>query len=66
LQTVLYIEYAGRSVFKPEAARELIADMERSIRSIQSKAKFADDRERDEVLSVYREGIETSRRRLRE
>ncbi|MBI3851124.1 MAG: CehA/McbA family metallohydrolase [Verrucomicrobia bacterium] len=60
----VYIEFTGRSVFKLEAARELIAEMERSIRSIESKAQFADDHERDEVFSVYREGIETLRRRL--
>jgi hypothetical protein len=62
--SAVYVELGGKTIFKPEAAEALIADMQQAIRTIDQKATFADDAERDEVLSVYRGGIATLRKRL--
>ena len=55
---------AGESVFKREAAAELIANMNEAMRAIREKASFADDKQADEILNVYREGIASLRKRL--
>ena len=60
----IYLEFGGKGVFKKDAAEALIADMESSLQTIPTKAKFADDAQRDEVLNIYREGIATLRKRL--
>ena len=62
--SAVYFEVDGRTIFKPEAADTLVADMEDAIETIQEKSKFADDRQRDEVLEVYRQGIAALRRQL--
>jgi ABC-type Fe3+-hydroxamate transport system substrate-binding protein len=58
------VEIAGKTVFKPEVAAELIANMNDGLRTIREKANFADDKQADEVLNVYREGIASLRKRL--
>ncbi|HEX5104381.1 MAG TPA: CehA/McbA family metallohydrolase [Pirellulaceae bacterium] len=60
----IYIELAGRRIFRPEVARGLIADMEKSIEAIKAEGKFADAAEEEAVLSVYREGIAVMQQRL--
>ena len=60
----VYIELAGKRIFEPEVARELIAEMEEGIKTIEAKATFANDRERRAVLNVYQEGIAILRGRL--
>jgi len=62
----IYFEFASRSVFQPDAARSLIADMEKAERAIGGQAHFADAAQREEVLALYREGIASLRRRLNE
>jgi hypothetical protein len=62
--SALYVEVAGRPIFKPSAARDLISDMENAITDILAKSRFENDRQREEVLGVYRSGIETLRSRL--
>ncbi|MSU70208.1 MAG: hypothetical protein EXS39_05440 [Opitutaceae bacterium] len=62
----IYLEIAGRPVFRRADAQELIADLETSLRTIQTKAQFADEPQRNEVLGAYREGIAMLRRRLQE
>lgn len=62
--SAVYVEVAGRPIFKPAAARELIADMEGAITDITAKGQFDDNAQREEVLKVYRTGIETLSRRL--
>jgi hypothetical protein len=60
----IYVELAGKSLFKKEAAEALLANMELALRDIPPKAKFADDSQRNEVLKVYRDGIERLKKRL--
>jgi hypothetical protein len=62
--SAVYIELAGKKIFKPDAAKELIADMQQSIQTIQEEAVFADQRQRERVLGIYRDGIATLRKRL--
>jgi hypothetical protein len=62
--SAVYVELAGQTIFKPEVAEMLIADMQRAMATIEEKANFADDTERDEVLDVYRQGIRTLRGRI--
>lgn len=59
----IYVELDGKPVFKKEAANALVADMESALAAIPANAKFDDDTQRDEVLNIYREAIETLRRR---
>ena len=58
----VYVEIAGKTLLKPEAAKELIADMNEIMLRIREKASFTDDKLADEILDVYREGIASLRR----
>ena len=62
----IYIELEGKRIFRPEVARGLIAEMEKSIESIKTQGKFADVAEEEAVLSVYRDGVTTMRKRIDE
>lgn len=62
--SAIYVEVAGKPIFKPAAARELIADMEGAITDITAKGQFDDSAQREEVLKLYRNGIETLSKRL--
>jgi hypothetical protein len=62
--SAIYVEVAGKPIFKPEAARELIAEMEGAIADITAKGHFDNDAQRDEVLGVYRAGIGTLQKRV--
>ena len=61
--SAIYVEVAGKPIFKT-AARELIADMDGAMKDVTSKGQFDNDAQREEVLKVYREGIESLTRRL--
>ncbi len=60
----VYLHLDGRSVFQPEVARSLLAEMEESADKIRSRASFNSARARESVLRVYREGIRILRERL--
>lgn len=62
----VYIELGGRRVFRPEAAKALIAEMESALSQIPAKGKFANEAQREEVLKIYRDGIRSLRQRLGE
>ncbi|MEQ2005652.1 MAG: CehA/McbA family metallohydrolase [Limisphaerales bacterium] len=62
--SAIYVEIAGKPIFKPAAARELVADMEGAVQDITAKGQFDNPAQRDEVLKVYHEGIATLRKRL--
>ncbi|MHC4431957.1 MAG: CehA/McbA family metallohydrolase [Planctomycetota bacterium] len=64
--SAVYLEIGGKTIFKPEVAKELITDMNEAMRIIRAKASFADEKQADEVLNVYRQGIASLRKRLRE
>ncbi len=61
----VYVEVAGKAFFDPTTARALLADMQRSLRTIDTDAVlFANDRERQRVRKVYEEAIATLGKRL--
>jgi hypothetical protein len=62
----VYIEFGGKRVFQKEAAQALLSDMESALKVIPMKANFDTDAQREEVLEIYRGGIETLQRGLRE
>jgi hypothetical protein len=64
--SAVYLEYAGRPVFRRNAAETMVAEMEAALKAIPAKGRFDDDKQREEVLQIYREGIRTLRRQLAE
>jgi hypothetical protein len=60
----IYVEFNGKNLFKRDAAEALVADMESALKAIPGKAKFDDATQREEVLRIYRDGIEALRQRL--
>jgi hypothetical protein len=62
----IYLKMQGRgNIFDADTARELVEELRASIETIQEKAVFADDGERDKVLGVYRTAIESLEARIR-
>ena len=51
-------------IFRVDTARELIEEIRASIETIQEKAVFDDDDERERVLGVYRAAIKTLEDRI--
>ncbi len=64
--SVIYVELAGRTIFRADVARGLIEEMRESMDVIQEKGTFASDARRDAVLGVYREGIAELERRMKQ
>src|ERR1043166_5508811 len=62
--SAIYFEMAGRPLFDRVAAEALIEEMEKSLRAVQAKARFDDEKQRADVTGIYLEGIEHLRRRL--
>jgi hypothetical protein len=62
--SAIYIEMEGKTIFKHEAARKLITNMNEAMRNIREKASFADNKQANEILNVYREGIASLRKRI--
>ena len=60
----VYVEVAGKRIFRPEVARQLIGEIESNIKEINAKGRFANETERDTVLEVYQAGIRALRKRL--
>ncbi len=62
----IYVESRGRRIFRRDVAEQLIKEMESNIETIQEKAVFATDEERDNVLDVHRQGIAALKKRIAE
>jgi hypothetical protein len=62
----IYIDLAGKHIFRADVARGLLAEMEQSRDFVAGKALFANNQEKDAVLSVYRESIGLLRKRIEE
>ena len=60
----IYVDFAGRRVFQREPAEACLAEMRRALEVIPKQGKFANDAERERVISVYRSGIQTLEQRL--
>ena len=57
--SAVYVNVAGRSVRRPTAIRDLIAEIRLAIGLIEAKGSFASDAERTELLAIYRAAIAT-------
>ena len=53
----IYIEVDGHRIFQTKVANGLIAEMEDSMKTIVKQGAFANNDERESVLTVYRTGI---------
>ncbi|MCL5018940.1 MAG: hypothetical protein M1426_00460, partial [Patescibacteria group bacterium] len=53
----VYIEFAGKNIFKPEAVKELIEEINEDIKIIERKAIFINTNEEEAVLKIYKEAI---------
>jgi len=62
----VYIEVAGKRIFRPDVAKQLIGEIEKNIKNINAKGRFASETERDAVLEVYHAGIRALQERLTE
>ena len=60
----VYVKFKGNSIFVPEVARGLIREMEMSLQTIGEKGTFLKAADREEVFSVYRQGIRELSERL--
>lgn len=54
----VYLEFRGDLLFDPASARELMAEIEEGLLTIQMKGSFRDERQREEVLAVYRQAMQ--------
>lgn len=59
-----FVDVSGMRIFRPDVAKELLAEMEQNRALIDEKGMFADDAERKLVLSVYDEGMALMRERI--
>jgi hypothetical protein len=60
----IYLEVAGRSIFRRDVAQAMLAEMAASRQFIKSNARFGDAAEEAAVLRVYDEGIVTLKQRI--
>ena len=61
----IYVEMNGRKPFRIDEAEKLRAELIRALEVIPQRGKFADDAEREQVLTVYREGLRLLDARIR-
>ena len=62
--SAVIVEVAGEPRFETDVARGLVLEMDWDRRVIDRRAVFSDDAERDAVVGLYREAIETLEARL--
>jgi hypothetical protein len=62
----IYVEVAGKPVFAPEIARELIKEIRQGLETIEAKGTFANEEERNRVFKVYQQGIRDLEQRLKD
>jgi hypothetical protein len=60
----IYVEVAGKRIFKQKVASAMIDEMEQSMKVIEDKGVFANDAEREQVLKVYTDGVAELKRRI--
>ena len=62
----VYLQLNGKSVFRPNVARDLIHEMKDYLKTIRSKGKFDRADERDAVLRVHLDAIENLQAQLQD
>jgi hypothetical protein len=61
----IYFEPGRRRIFQAETARDLIREINANVELIQKQGKFANDAERNRVLSVHHAGIEALQKQIK-
>jgi hypothetical protein len=61
----IYVQVGGRTIFDVKTARGIIEEMQASMDAIREQAVFANDSEREQVLDVYRRGIQALEEQIR-
>ncbi len=59
----VYVNFQGRAVFDAKTAETMRSELKMSLAAIERQAKFADETERETVLAIYREALESIPRR---
>lgn len=62
----IYVKYQGRDRFLVDVARGMVEEMRASMESISQMAVFADDKEREAIMSVYRSAIAKMKERIQQ
>ena len=60
----IYIELAGKNIFRADVARDLVREIQESMKTIDEKGVFADEAQRQKVLGVYRAGVRVLEERI--
>lgn len=60
----IYVSVKGQRLFRSEVAKGILAEMEASLKFIESKAVFANTQEREAVLRVYRDAIKAFQKQI--
>lgn len=60
----IYVDVNGEHIFRADVAKGLLAEMERSRDFVAGKGLFGDEKEKESVLSVYRESIVLLKQRI--
>jgi hypothetical protein len=53
--SAVYLNIGGKSICQPPAVRQLIDEIDTSMRTIEAKGAFASDAEREGLLAIYRQ-----------
>ena len=62
--SAIYVQVAGQNQFDPLTGQQLLEEMLTSRKFILSRAKFADDQQRSDVIASYNQAIDELQRRL--
>ena len=60
----VYVQVAGKNICRPDAIQQLIGELDASIDTISAKGAFANETERDRLLSIYRTARVTLNQRM--
>ena len=60
----VYLEYQGRLRFRAEVAETMVSEMTASMDFINQMATFAEEEERESVMKVYRQAIQSMQERI--
>jgi hypothetical protein len=61
----IYLEVDGKTIFRGETAKQLVAEMKQSMKTIKALGKFASDATRDQLLDVYETEIKKLEQRIK-
>jgi hypothetical protein len=60
----IYVEMAGKRIFRKQVAEQLIDKIKKDTQEIERQATFADENERETILGIYRRAIRQLEQRI--